>query len=153
MVASYLESQGIEVFYPAAKVKPVNPRASTARAYFPGYLFVHTNIEDVGISGLQWIPGSTGLVSFGGDPAVVPENFIFELRRRIAELAAAYETPLAGIKRGDVVEITRGPFAGSEAIFDLMLDDQQRVKLFIQWLGRRVKMQVNANSIAKKRAG
>ena len=152
-VASYLQSQGIEVFYPVAKVKPVNPRASNVRAYFPGYLFTHVDISEVGIAALQWAPGLISLVQFGGEPAIVPDNFIYELHRRIAEIAAAGGLHLNGLKHGDTVRITSGPFAGCDALFDLMLDDHERVQVFIHWLGRRLKMQVNANVIAKQRLG
>ncbi len=152
-VATYLRSNGIEVFFPAAPVKPVNPRALRLRAYFPGYLFTHVDLDQVGISTLKWVPGVSGLVQFGGEPAVVPDNFIYELKCRIEALAAAGGLHLDGLKQGDALRITSGPFSGCEAIFDLMLDDRERVQVFIHWLGRRLKMQVNANAIAKQRAG
>ena len=57
-VNSYLSSHRIEVFYPTAAVKPVNPRASKVRAYFPNYLFVKADLEAIGLSALQWVPGA-----------------------------------------------------------------------------------------------
>ncbi len=152
LVASYLEAEGLLAFCPVTKVTPVNPRASKERAFFPGYLFVLANIEDVGVSKLQWLPGSLGLIGFGGTPAVVPDSFITELRQRMAELAVAPPVPVT-FTSGDRVEITRGSFVGVEGIFDSMLDDRQRVKIFIHWLSRRVTMQINVNSIARKQAG
>mgnify|MGYP000856636826 CR=1 FL=1 len=71
-----LELKGIELFYPTIIVKPVNPRARKKLPYFPGYLFVHLNLDEQSPADLQWMPYSVGLVSFGGEPARVPENLI-----------------------------------------------------------------------------
>ncbi len=151
-VDSYLRSNQVEVFYPTAKVRPVNPRAAKIRPYFPRYLFVHADLEDVGVSALQWIPGGIGLVRFGGEPAIVPDNFVYELRRRVAEIRAAGGLHLDGLKPGDIVNITDGPFAGYEAIFDLRLSGEDRVQVLLQWLGRKLQVRVNADAIEKKRA-
>ena len=115
--------------------------------------FTYVDLDEVGISTLKWVPGVNSLVQFGGEPAVVPDNFIYELKCRIEAIAAAGGLHLDGLKQGDALRITSGPFSGCEAIFDLMLDDRERAQVFIHWLGRRLKMQVNANAIAKQRAG
>jgi len=47
-VNAYLRTQGFETFYPTLRVQPVNPRASRIRPYFPRYLFVHADLDEVG---------------------------------------------------------------------------------------------------------
>jgi transcriptional antiterminator RfaH len=149
-VYGYLCANGFETFYPSVVVKPVNPRSSKIRPYFPSYLFVHADLEAVGEGALQWMPGAVGLVRFGGEPAIVPDHFIYELEHRIEAIKAAGGLHLDGIKRGDTVKITSGPFADSEALFDLRLNDGERVQVFLQWLGRQLKVQVNADSVSKQ---
>ena len=151
-VNGYLRSHQFEVFYPTAKVKPVNPRAAKVRAYFPNYLFVNADLEAVGLSALQWVPGAIGLIRFGGEPAIIPDNFIYDLKRRIAEIRAAGGLHLDGLKPGDTVKITSGSFAGYEAIFDLRLSGSDRVQVMLEWLGRKLHVQVNADAIEKQRA-
>jgi transcription elongation factor/antiterminator RfaH len=150
-IDSYLQSQKLETFYPTLRVQPVNPRASKIRPYFPGYLFVRADLETVGVSALKWIPGAVGLVSFAGQPGTVPDYIIRELRQRIAEIEAAGGLTLDGLKQGDPVRITHGPFAGYEAIFDMRLSGAERVQVLLQMLGRLVKVQVNASAIEKQR--
>ena len=151
LVDGYLCANGFETFFPVIHVKPVNPRASKVRPYFPRYLFVHADLAESGESVLQWTPGTVGLVRFGGEAAVVADNFIYELEQRIIEIRRFGGLHLDGLKQGDPVSITSGPFADCEAIFDLRLNDSDRVQVFLHWLGRQVKVQVNANAIAKKR--
>ena len=150
-VNAYLQAQGFETFYPTLRVQPVNPRASRIRPYFPRYLFVHANLDEVGVSALQWLPGAIGLVSFDGQPVPVPAHVVHELKRRVAEIRAAGGLVLDGLQPGDSVHITRGPFAGYEAIFDTRLSGSERVQVLLQMLGRLVKVQVSAGAIEKRR--
>ncbi|MEZ4515907.1 MAG: transcription termination/antitermination NusG family protein [Chloroflexota bacterium] len=74
------KEQPFEVFFPSMRVKPVNPRSAKIRPFFPGYLFVYVDLEAVGNNAFSWIPGTHGLVSFGGEPAIVPENLVDALK-------------------------------------------------------------------------
>lgn len=150
-VANYLRSNNIEVYHPTLRVKPVNPRASKIRPYFPRYLFVYSDLEDVSVSALKWAPGAVGLVEFGGQPAIVPDEFIGKLQEQISEVEAAGGLNLHGLQRGESVEIKAGPFTGYEAIFDLYLSGEKRVQVLLQMLGREMKVKLNANAIEKKR--
>jgi transcription elongation factor/antiterminator RfaH len=146
---AYMESQGFEVFYPTIRVQPVNPRSSKIRPYFPRYMFVHVDLEAVGISALQWVPGAIGLVQFEGYAVPVPPHIIHELKRRVADIEVAGGIQLEGLKQGDPVRITHGPLAGYEAIFDLRLSGSARVQVLLEMLGRLVKVKVNAGAIEK----
>lgn len=151
-IVQYLRANGITTFYPTLKVNPVNPRAARIRGFFPRYLFVQADVAQVGLGALQWIPGAVGLISFGGEPAIVPDAFIAELRQRVMQIEMAGGLHLEGLKRGDHVQITSGSFAGHDAIFDVHLSGEQRVQLLLHWLGREVKVKVNANAVEKRRA-
>lgn len=150
-VNAYLRAQGFETFYPTLRVQPINPRASKMRPYFPRYLFVRADLDEVGISALQWVPGAIGLVEFDGYVAPVPDSVVHELKRRVAAIEAAGGLTFDGLQPGDPVRITHGPFAGYEAIFDMRLSGSERVQVLLQMLGRLVKVQVNAGAIEKRR--
>ena len=42
-----LVAAGYEGFHPRLRVNPVNPRAKKYRPYFPGYLFLFADIEQI----------------------------------------------------------------------------------------------------------
>jgi len=150
-VADYLRSNSIDVYLPTLKVKPVNPRSAKIRPFFPRYLFVHAELASVGTSALKWIPGAVGLVEFDGEPAIVSDVFIDTLKTRIVEIKASGSLHLDGLKQGDSVQITSGAFAGFEAIFDLRLSGPERVQVLLHWMGREMKVKLNANGIEKRR--
>lgn len=152
-VHDQLNGQGLEVFFPAVKVHPVNPRSAKERAYFPGYLFVHLDLAAVGANRLRWLPSVVGLLEFGGEPAVVPEALVTQLKHRVASIQAAGGLVFADLKKGDPVKITSGPFAGYEAIFDLRLKGADRVRVLLDLLRRQVPVELDSASIRKLRRG
>jgi transcription antitermination factor NusG len=152
MLWQQLMAREIECFYPRIPANPVNPRARKIKAYFPGYLFVNADLETAGISSFQWMPYTTGLIMFGGEPAVVPEALIYTLRQRVDEITRAGGLILDEVKPGERVIIQDGPFAGYEAIFDVRLSGKDRVRVLLQMLTRRtVPVELSAGQIKKKK--
>ncbi len=152
VVSKQVRDQGFEVFYPRIRVHTVNPRSRQMRPYFPGYLFVRADLDQVGLSAFQWMPHAIGLVAFGGEPSVVPDNLIHAVRQRVEEIAAAGGQVFDGLKSGDTVRITDGPFKGYEAIFDGRLPGSERVRVLMQFLNaRNVPLEIGAASIEKSR--
>jgi transcription antitermination factor NusG len=137
-----LQSQDYEVFYPCLRVHPVNPRSRKIVPYFPGYLFVEVDLEQSGISAFQWMPHTVGLVSFGGEPSIVPENLILAIQKRVDEINAVGGEIFDGLKPGETVWISDGPFQGYEAIFDGRLPGSERVRVLLEFLGNRRKVPV-----------
>src|SRR5690606_41838890 len=117
-VCAYLKSQGLEVFYPTLKVQPVNPRASTIRPLFPRYLVVQADLDEVGMSALQWVPGAIGLVEFDGVATPVHDAVVQAIRRRVQQIREVGGLTCDGQEPGDRVLIADGPVEGYEAIFD-----------------------------------
>lgn len=144
-------NQGYEVFYPRLKVKPVNPRSRKLVPYFPGYLFVKVDIDLIGISTFQWMPYTVGLVTFGDEPAIVPESLIYAIKHRVSEIIAAGGELFDGLNKGDIVYIEDGPFSGYEAIFDARIPGTERVRVLLRFLNdkRQVPVELKAGQIKR----
>lgn len=135
----------VDVFFPRIRVNPVNPRAKKIKAYFPGYLFVHVDLEKVGLSFLQYMPFARGMVTFDREPAVVPESLIQAIRQRVESVNQSGGEGFNELEKGVRVYIHDGPFAGYEALFDMRLPGSERVRVLIELLSKRylpVEMQV-----------
>lgn len=147
-----LSAQGYEVYFPRLRVNPVNPRSKKLRAYFPGYMFINVDLEEVGRSTFNWMPHAIGLVSFGGEPASVPDNLVHAVRRRVEAIAEAGGELFQELKKGDKIRISDGPFAGYEAIFDIRIPGSERVRVLIQMLSdRHLPVELRAGQIRKKK--
>ena len=151
LLCEQLGLRGIECYYPHFRVQPVNPRSRKMKAYFPGYVFGHLDLEETNPSMLQWIPGAIGIVSFDGTPSFVPDNLIAAIRRHVDEINAAGGENLAGLKPGETVVIRGGPFEGYEAILDARLPGNERVRVLLKLLqARTMNVELPASQVQKK---
>lgn len=150
-VFAYLEAQDFEVFYPTLRVQVADARPAKRRPYFPRYMFVHTDLDEVGRSALQWLPGAIGLVQFDDYAATVPDVVVCQLKQRVETIEAAGGLIFDDLKAGDPVRIKSGPLAGYDAIFDLRLNGSDRVQVLLSLLGRLVRMQIDSGAIEKRR--
>jgi transcriptional antiterminator RfaH len=151
-VYNQLLDRQVDAFYPELPVHPVNPRARKHKPYFPGYLFVYIEPSQFKQSWIQWMPHTLGLVSYGDEPAVISDQLIMEIRRRIDEIGEAGGEIFVGLKSGDRILIENGPFKGYEGLFDARLPGSERVRILLRFLNsRNVPLEIPAEYIQKKR--
>jgi transcriptional antiterminator RfaH len=148
-----LTAREIEAYYPCLHTRNDKFYSCTAKPYFPGYLFVNVDLEATGISLLQWLPGSLGLVCFGGEPACVPEGLLYSVRRHVEEINRSQGQIFENLRPGDEIVIHSGPFAGYDAIFCTRLRDSERVQVLLKVLqnqGIKIDLQVNQVRVKKQ---
>jgi transcriptional antiterminator RfaH len=96
------------------------------------------------------MPFSQGLVSFGGEPAPVPDALISALKKRIQEIREKGVFHNNQFEPGTPLRVIDGPFQGYKAIFDTQLDGHERVRILLQMLNnRRVPVEMHAGQIAQ----
>ena len=143
-----LRFQQVEVYLPSIRVKPVNPRARKEQPFFPGYLFIHADLEQISVSELQRIPGATGMVCFGGDPAIVGDSLIRTIQRQVEEINDSANTYLDRLKPGDLVVISDGPFATYKAMFDCRLSGSDRVRVLLELLqDQKIRLELSGRQL------
>jgi len=129
-----LLSRSIEVYLPCIRVQTAKSRTPKIKPYFPGYLFVHIDLDTIGTSTLKWIPGAIGLVCFGGEPAYVSDGLLQIIQDRIEQINTVEGELSRNLKPGDGIEIHSGPFAGYRGIFNSYLSDRERVTVFLKFI-------------------
>lgn len=143
--------RNIECFFPRAKVKPINPRAAKLHPFFPGYMFVNVDIQESGVSEFQWMPYSMGLVGFGDEPGVIPDDVINALKKQIDQIRANGGLSVDQLYSGTPVRIIGGPFKGYDAVFDTRLDGEERVRVLMQMIDQRqVAVEMQVGQVASK---
>jgi transcriptional antiterminator RfaH len=148
VVARQAQRLGLEVFYPRLRVRPVNPRARRVLPYFPGYLFVQVDLGALSPQTFRWMPHAIGLVTFGEEPAPVPESLMHSLQKRLDVANEAQESFLFRLRRGDTVWIRQGPFEGYQGIFDTYISGRERVLVLLALLRNRpIAVELDAGSI------
>jgi transcriptional antiterminator RfaH len=134
LLCRQLYSRDIEFYYPRLKAQLDNSHHRKAKPYFPGYVFTHVDLDVLGLSILQWIPGAVGLVSFGGEPAWISDSIVNSIRHQVDQINCEHTRILNTFKKGDDISIHSGPFAGHHGIFDSYLSDSERVIVFLKFV-------------------
>ncbi|MGB2897176.1 MAG: transcription termination/antitermination NusG family protein [Anaerolineales bacterium] len=146
----FVTAEGYRVFYPQIPANPVNPRARKIQSYFPGYMFVHACLADIGQNAFQYLPFSMGLIWLGGEPAVVLDRVVHALQTRLAEIWDAGGLTCRDLEPGQRVIIQEGVFEGYEGIFDAYLSGNARVQILLKMLNDRfVPMEIDRALVAK----
>ena len=143
-----LRIQRIEVYLPSIRVKPVNPRARKEHPFFAGYLFIHVDLEQISVSELRRIPGATGIVCLGGEPAIVGDSLIQTIQKQIESITGSNNQSVDRFKAGDWVVISDGPFANYKAMFDCRLPGQARARVLLELLqGQKMRLELSAEQL------
>lgn len=146
--AEHLKRQGFATYLPCfLKRRRHARRIETVTApLFPRYLFV-----DVDRTTQRWLSiystiGVSTLVCNGNTPAEVPPAIIQSLRAREVSGLVAVEQR-ARFAPGAPVRIVDGAFADCLGLYDGM-SDQERVTVLLELLGRKVRVVIDALSVA-----
>lgn len=117
-----------------------------ARSLFPRYLFVRVDLATGARRAIRTARGVVDLVAFGAAPPSVPDAVIAEIRSREGPDGYIAFDNLRRIVPGTKVRIVEGPFADLPALFESTNDDR-RVFILLDLLGRTVRTAVDASSI------
>ena len=134
----------IEAYLPSIRLKPANLR-SKEQTFFPGYLFIHVDLEKIFLSDLRWMPGAIGIVCYGGEPAYVTDKVIQAIQEHAEAISKGYDDLF---NPGDAVLIKNGLFADYKAIFECRLSGHDRVRVLLELLqGQRMRLELSAQQL------
>jgi len=146
-VSNFLQSRGLETYLPTIQVKK-NGKKKT-EPFFSCYLFVRLD-PAAALPGVRWTPGLRRIVSYGGEPAAVPDDAISFIRRRVAEMGPLHYSGCR-FKSGDQVVIKDGPLKYFEAVFDRASSSRHRAMILVDLLGRWTRCEVDVSCLEKLR--
>lgn len=136
----------IEVFCPFVRFERArrSGRVWVTEAMFPGYIFARFGYASQHRL-VRATHGVTSIVGFGGQPTVVPDGIIGELRASVKD----EETVVieCGVEVGEEVNVVAGPFQGVRAVVTRVMPARQRVAVLLEVLGMEREVEVAAGTI------
>lgn len=144
--AALIGEAGIEVFCPLLRFERARKsgRVRVLEAMFPGYLFARFCYDEQ-YRRVRSINGVSTIVSFGGIPAVVPEEIIHELRASVAD-GETVDIPVS-LSVGEEVQVVDGPFQGIRAIVTSVMPARARVTVLLELLGMEREVEVSEKAV------
>lgn len=140
--------ENIEVFVPRIRFKRArrNGTSWVTEALFPNYLFARFDWNR-SLRQIYYSPGISGVVHFGTNWPVIPDEAIEELRATLGS-EEIHVIP-AEVSPGDSVQIVGGSFHGLHAVIERVLPSAKRVAVLMDFLGRQTAVEVDVGMVIK----
>jgi transcriptional antiterminator RfaH len=147
IAAAHLRSVGdITVFCPRVRFKRQTRQGLVwvTEAMFPSYLFAYFDLATQHWQ-VEYGRGVRGIVRFANRFPTIEDEVLDQLRDHVGanEIKELDYAPL----QGDNVQITHGAFAGLEAVVTQIVPAKERVKVLMDFLGRKIEAEVEYSSI------
>lgn len=138
----HLTRQGFDVYIPRFLKRRSHARKIDwiPAPLFPRYLFVGMDIEQKRWRAIQSTVGVSYLLCFGGQPLEVLPVIVDDLRKLENEKGLIDFAKVSPFRKGEQVRLLDGAFGDAICKFE-DLDDQGRVTLLLDLMGREVKLQ------------
>jgi transcriptional antiterminator RfaH len=140
---------GVTVFCPRIRFKRATRQglAWVTEAMFPGYLFARFELGEMHRQ-VGYAHGVTGIVRFGDRYPTIDEGALVQLQDHTG--GTEVKEVDYRISEGDSVEIAEGAFAGLEAVVTQVLPAKQRVRVLMDFLGRKMEAEVEHSSVLRQ---
>lgn len=138
----------VEIYYPRLRqVRLIRRvRQTVIGPLFPRYLFCRFS-PDISYRAVRYAPDVIDIVQRGGQPAIVPDSLIAELRLWAGDVLDAGSLHPTW-HPGESVTITDGPLAGVSGVILHLRNDQERVELLLSLLDKSAHVTVHRHQIA-----
>ena len=135
-----LSGQGFEVFLPL--VGSPTPRAGREDTpLFPGYLFLHYDVDRQDWPSLSQLPGILGWVRFNGVVPAVPDEVVELVAERVQAINSTGGL-WTRFRRGQRVHVLSGKMESLAEIVEEPRSPEDRVQVLLEFMGRQVPAQV-----------
>jgi transcriptional antiterminator RfaH len=141
-------NQGYGVYLPRLSVRRRNAGIWVDRVepLFPRYLFIQPRDAKQSLAPIRSTLGVSDLVRVGGQPALLPQSAIAQLRA-CENFETGARSGHTQFKTGERVRFVDGPFTGLEAVFEMDLG-RHRALVLLDILGKSNQLRVERDWIA-----
>ncbi|MBV9105513.1 MAG: hypothetical protein JO313_05765 [Verrucomicrobia bacterium] len=140
---------GVTIFCPRIKFKRATRTGlvSVTEAMFPGYLFARFRLAEMHRQ-IRYAHGVSEIVRFADRYPTIEEGALMQLRGHSG--ASDIKEVSYDLSEGDQVQIVGGAFVGLEAVVTQVLSPKERVKILMDFLGRKIEAEVECSSVLRQ---
>ena len=121
-------------------------RRTVVKKILPGYLLIEMMMNDRSWNIVRNTPGVTGFVGSGSKPVPLREE---EVNRVMKQMAAGAPKVKVGLRKGQGIRVTDGPFIDFVGVVDEVKPDRGKVKVLLSLFGRETPVELDFLQVEK----
>ena len=139
-----------KIIIPTEQVSEIRSgkRRVSQRKFFPGYILINMELNDVVYSMIKTTPGVTGFIGTGKKPSPVPQEEAEVILKRIEETQVK-PSPKVVFDEGDQVRVTQGPFVNFNGTIDEVHPEKGKLKVSVSIFGRSTPVELEYWQVEK----
>jgi transcription termination/antitermination protein NusG len=146
----HLEDKFGQILIPSENVVELvkGKKATRARKFFPGYIFVQMQLEDSTWHIVRNASKVTGFVGNKMKPSEVPEDQVMRVTKQM-EMGAEKVAPKVKFSVGESVTVVDGPFSGFNGAVEEINPEKGKVKVLVSIFGRPTPVELDFVQVEK----
>lgn len=139
-----------EVLVPSEDVVEVKKgtKRKSKRQFFPGYILVNVDLNEVTWRVVKETPKITGFVGGSLNPSTVPEEEVERITNQIKEGTLRPKSKVE-FEKGENVRVTSGPFSTFTGIVENVNESKGKLKVLVSIFGRATPIELDFTQVEK----
>ena len=140
----------IKVVIPTEQISEVRSgkKRVSERRFFPGYVLVEMDLNDITYSFIKNIPGVTGFLGAGKKPIPLPPGEVENILKRTEETKLK-PSPKTIFGKGEQIRVKEGPFMNFNGTIDDIHPEKGKLKVSISIFGRSTPVELEYWQVEK----
>ena len=118
------------------------------RQFFPGYILVRMELNDVTWHIVKGTPKVTGFVGGSMRPPIVPDEEVARITSQIEE-GTLRPTPKVEFEKGENVRVMNGPFSSFTGIVDDVNESRGKLRVLVSIFGRSTPIELDFSQVER----
>lgn len=123
-------------------------RKTSKRKFFPGYILVRMELNDISWHAVCDTPKITGFVGDRRNPVPVPEAEISRMTNRVSD-GISKPKPKVSFREGETVRVIDGPFLNFNGTVENVNPDKAKLKVLVSIFGRSTPVELDFVQVEK----
>ncbi len=148
--AAGLQDKIADVLIPSESVVELvkGEKKTSNRKFYPGYVLVKMEMDDQTWHIVKNTPKVTGFIGSRTEPAVIPDEEVELIKRRMAE-GQEKPRPKYSFEKGDSVRVVDGPFINFNGTVEEVKPEKGKLKVLVSIFGRPTPVELDFIQVTK----
>ncbi len=150
IMSSEIQDYVSQIIIPTEQVSEIRAgkRRVSQRKFFPGYILIEMELNDLVYSLIKTTPGVTGFIGSGKKPTPLSQEDAENILKRIKDTQTK-PSPKVVFEEGEQIRVTQGPFVNFNGTIEEIHPEKGKLKVSVSIFGRATPVELEYWQVEK----